>query len=365
MTVSTLVRRDIRKLKLGKNPVTTDNRTLKLARIINYAALPPIPTTYDVDDQFTAPKYVIMNDPNMFMNDIYGDCVMAYRAHHTLRLEDFEQFIQIPITDNDVKTQYFLETGGKDTGLNMLASLNLWRQKGWSAAGQIYKIHAFASVDFKNHKEVMTAIFLFNGLCSGLQVPNSAMDQFSKKQPWVVVADDGGIDGGHAVYTVAFKDIVGYNEIGPVVVTWGQKQQVTWAFWDKYFDEVYAIIDERDSWLPPATNPLNIPLLEQYLAEIGSTPSQQMTITTLSIPKATVKKPYTAALEVAGGVPPYTWSISSGALPPGMAFTSNGVISGTTTTKGSYKCTYMVSDTAGNGTGVILTLVVKNNCIFG
>jgi len=32
-----------------------------------------------------------------------------------------------------------------------------------------------------------------------------------------------------------------------VCVTWGRKQQMRWAFVDKYCDEVYAIIDAIDS----------------------------------------------------------------------------------------------------------------------
>ena len=41
--------------------------------------------------------------------------------------------------------------------------------------------------------------------------------------------------------------IPGYNAKGPVCVTWGRKQQMTWAFFDKYCDEAYAIVDDKDS----------------------------------------------------------------------------------------------------------------------
>jgi hypothetical protein len=29
--------------------------------------------------------------------------------------------------------------------------------------------------------------------------------------------------------------------------TWGRKQQMTWAFFDKYCDEAYAIVVDKDS----------------------------------------------------------------------------------------------------------------------
>jgi hypothetical protein len=58
-----------------------------------------------------------------------------------------------------------------------------------------------------------------------------------------------------------------------------------------------------------------------------------VTITTTSLPDATVGSPYSAPLSATGGVPPYTWSISptSPALPAGLTLSTNGIISGTPT----------------------------------
>ena len=39
----------------------------------------------------------------------------------------------------------------------------------------------------------------------------------------------------------------GYTKSGPVCVTWGRKQQMSWAFLVKYCDEAYAIIDAIDT----------------------------------------------------------------------------------------------------------------------
>ena len=52
-------------------------------------------------------------------------------------------------------------------------------------------------------------------------------------------------------------------------------------------------------------------------------------ITTSQLPSGTVSVPYSAALGVSGGVPPYTWSFVSGSLPSGLSLNSSGVISGT------------------------------------
>jgi hypothetical protein len=55
---------------------------------------------------------------------------------------------------------------------------------------------------------------------------------------------------------------------------------------------------------------------------------------------------YSQALAAAGGAPPYTWSILSGALPPGLALSSAGVIAGTPAAAGVYSFTAQAQDGA-------------------
>jgi hypothetical protein len=56
-----------------------------------------------------------------------------------------------------------------------------------------------------------------------------------------------------------------------------------------------------------------------------------LVITTTSLPGGTVAVPYSATLAATGGVPPYTWTVSSGALPAGLTLGSDGKITGTPT----------------------------------
>ncbi|MCU1324898.1 MAG: hypothetical protein JWN34_268 [Bryobacterales bacterium] len=72
----------------------------------------------------------------------------------------------------------------------------------------------------------------------------------------------------------------------------------------------------------------------------------QMSITTASLPSATVGTPYSATLSAIGGTSPYTWSMMSGSLPPGLALNSGGSISGTPLGAGAYAVALRVRDSA-------------------
>ena len=69
-----------------------------------------------------------------------------------------------------------------------------------------------------------------------------------------------------------------------------------------------------------------------------------LSVTTSSLPGATVGTAYAAGLAAAGGTPPYSWAVSSGSLPAGLALSSNGAITGTPTAAGSVSLTVQVSD---------------------
>jgi hypothetical protein len=71
-------------------------------------------------------------------------------------------------------------------------------------------------------------------------------------------------------------------------------------------------------------------------------------ITTTSVPYGTRGVPYSAQIQVTGGVPPYTFSLTSGSLPAGVTLNgSTGLISGTPTLGGTFNFTVRVTDQAG------------------
>lgn len=72
-----------------------------------------------------------------------------------------------------------------------------------------------------------------------------------------------------------------------------------------------------------------------------------ISITPVTLPQASVTVAYSQQLTADGGTTPYTWSLAGGALPSGISFSSSGLISGTTSSVGSFNFTVQVSDLNG------------------
>ncbi|MFV0458314.1 MAG: putative Ig domain-containing protein [Actinomycetales bacterium] len=59
-------------------------------------------------------------------------------------------------------------------------------------------------------------------------------------------------------------------------------------------------------------------------------------ITTTSLPAASAGSPYSQAIAAEGGTAPYTYALTSGALPTGVSLSTSGALSGTPTAAGSF-----------------------------
>ncbi len=67
-------------------------------------------------------------------------------------------------------------------------------------------------------------------------------------------------------------------------------------------------------------------------------------LTPASLPGAMVASSYTASLSASGGAAPYSFAVTSGALPAGLTLSSAGTISGTPTAGGNFTFTVTASD---------------------
>jgi hypothetical protein len=255
--------------KLGKRPVKIDPRNIKLAKILKI--LPPIPSEYDFDKAHGNFKFPTDAWGNAG-EDAVGDCVEVASYSHQVRAESIEQSKIISITREDVVNQYFKESGGLDYGLVMLDHMKEWVNNGLRVGGRklwclrwggdLYRADAFAEVNPKSMDEVYAAIYLLYGVQLGIALPMTAQDQIGKV--WDVVDGPGnqpGSWGGHAVDGLAYSK---GNWIE--CFTWGERQPMTIRFFQKYCDEIYALVDSIDDWI--GVDVFDIEKLRGYLAEV-------------------------------------------------------------------------------------------------
>jgi len=72
-----------------------------------------------------------------------------------------------------------------------------------------------------------------------------------------------------------------------------------------------------------------------------------LTISTSTLPQAVVQSNYQASMTASGGKQPYTWSVVSGSLPPGLHLTSStGTISGMPSQTGTFSFSAQVQDSS-------------------
>jgi len=227
-------------VKLGKLEKKQDPRTLRLA---DYLAA--LPSQLPKPRRTTSWARKTQHWP-MLMNDAIGDCTIASTLHMQQTWRDnIGIHADYVVTDAQALEAYsricgYDGTDATDFGGVEIDVLNAWRKDGIGGR----KIDAFVSVDRQRHNLVKMALDWFGGIYIGIGLPESAQDQVGK----VWDKTDGGVSGqpyswgGHAV------NIVGYNDKTLTCVTWGAKQRMTWAFWDYYVDEAYAVISRGD-WM--------------------------------------------------------------------------------------------------------------------
>src|SRR5262245_49005065 len=102
----------------------------------------------------------------------------------------------------------------------------------------------------------------------------------------------------------------------------------------------------------------NGPTLEVDFTVSGGTPP--ITISSSpQLPAGTLGILYSFTFTVTNGTAPFSWSVTSGALPGGLALSTVGVLSGTPTNAGNFNFTVQVSDSAGANTNHAFTLTVN------
>jgi hypothetical protein len=99
------------------------------------------------------------------------------------------------------------------------------------------------------------------------------------------------------------------------------------------------------------------PIVTTGPATIVVQPLATVTLTG-SLPNGTLGLPYTQTLTAHGGLPPYTYTMTAGALPPGITLSTGGVISGTPTAVGASSFTVKATDSQSTPQSASLPLVL-------
>jgi hypothetical protein len=195
----------------------------------------------------------------MHLNDKWGCCVFAGDANVIQGITGYGSGNEVVVPDSDVlkayeKVGHFNPNDGPpgqnptDQGAQVPDGLKYLQNTGMAG----HKIAGYGDIAVNATAKIKTAIAEFGYVSTGVNLPNSAMDQFNAGPPageeypvWDVVADDGGIDGGHCVV------MCGYNAKGFLIWTWDAVVLVTYAWWAKYGGEAWAVLSH--DWVNAAT----------------------------------------------------------------------------------------------------------------
>ncbi len=231
--------------KLGKTPARPWQAPGNKFRLGTYlaapaalAALPPVPAVFGHQALIGA------RDWGLLGNDQYGDCVWAGAAHETMMLAK-EAGNTVTFNDAAVLSDYSAATGfeisdpSTDQGTDMQEAAAYRRKTGvLDVGGRRHTIAAYLALEPGNLTHLYQAAYLFGAVGIGMQLPQSGLDQFDRRQPWSIVAGSPN-EGGHYV------PLLGRTAAGLAVVTWGDIQFMSEAFLVTFCDEAVAYVSQE------------------------------------------------------------------------------------------------------------------------
>jgi hypothetical protein len=192
---------------------------MKLSNYAIPAELAAPPETCDYSGQ--APTVL----SQVYINDTLGDCVIA-GAYHVVGVETGGAGDLFTATDDNLLHDYGAIGGyvpGKestDNGCDEQTALNYWVNTGFANGT---KLQGYVSVDATNVTEVQQAMFLFENLYFGLELPDTWINPFPSTAGFVWDVGTPDANNGHCVMAV------GYNATGVQIDTWGLIGTITWA----------------------------------------------------------------------------------------------------------------------------------------
>jgi hypothetical protein len=226
--------------KLGRLRRAYDPRVPHLSALLAGTTPPPLPPSKD----WTTGMPTSLG---MMLNDKLGDCTCA-AFYHALQVWTFNTSTMDTESDKDVEQLYIQACGynpdvpGEGPGGNEQHVLRYIMRTGaptGPSGNTRHKIAAYVEVDPRNTDDVKRTILECGVAYIGFNVPQYIVPAPPAQPPaiWDVQSTNATIVGGHAVV------LAGYTDQGAHLISWGQLYTMTWSFFAKYVDEVYAIAD--------------------------------------------------------------------------------------------------------------------------
>ena len=205
-------------VKLGRRRPAALGPHLKLARYMK-ATLPTAPPSAD----YTEKAMASLN--SMFGNDDLGDCVIA-GGYHTTGVETGNAGLCYVPSDDLIIKDYSAIAGyvpgdpSTDRGTNEVDALNYWTSHGFANGT---KLLGWLTVDATDKEEVKSALWLFENLMFGIELPDAWVNPMPSVPGFVWdVAGNPDPEQGHCIVGA------GYDDTGVIVSTWGMLGKVTY-----------------------------------------------------------------------------------------------------------------------------------------
>ncbi|HEY4051150.1 MAG TPA: hypothetical protein VGM27_30175 [Acidobacteriaceae bacterium] len=231
-------------MRLGRVRSTSDSRTLQLRNYVTVATLPVPPAQEMLDNTASWP---------MLANDRFNCCTSAaagHMVHHWTAANQHGVFL----TDDDIIRAHAQLTSDRLMDcVSMLDALKFWRRSGIGD----HRVHSYVSAGHANPADLRCVIHLFGSAYIGLDLPHFACSGDPPgwpEIPWEIPASVSPEDAAPQLANGHCVAAVGYNDQVIYVVTWGRLKTMSWNFFERYTDEVYAVLSadwvQRDAACP-------------------------------------------------------------------------------------------------------------------
>ncbi len=232
-------------LKLGKKAAKLKKGVPAFATLTATMALPTPPP----EVQYS----MGLKHLGMMGNSDLGDCTCAGVGHAIQLWTSLTRDEEVVIPDKDIIKLYSdscgYKPGDENTDNGGIASdvLQYW----YNHPIDGHELAGFASIRPGNRTDVRDAIWLFGVCYVGVQLPIAAQNSPWDITPGTPLVGDlaPGSWGGHLI------PVVDYDVETLTCITWGTLKKLSWAWWDSYTDEAFALLSkdwiENSGHAPP------------------------------------------------------------------------------------------------------------------